>query len=53
MMQRRCKERHCQLLQSKKAPELFGMDCYSLFESKDALIKFLEAHDSGTRLLLL
>eukprot|EP00605_Chrysophyceae_sp_TOSAG23-4_P002009 GSChrysophyteH1.ASY1.ANO1.2224.1 assembled CDS len=40
-----CKERHSLLLQSKKSPELFGMDCYSLFESKNALIQFLEVHD--------
>ena len=26
-------------------PYLFGMDCYSLFESKKAVISFLESHD--------
>ena len=26
-------------------PQLFGMDCYSLFESKNAVVKFLEEHD--------
>ena len=25
--------------------ELFGMDCYSLFESKDAVLAFLQRHD--------
>jgi erythromycin esterase-like protein len=41
-----CKSRHSLLLQSQRSPELFGMDCYSLFESKNALIKFLETHDN-------
>ena len=40
-----CKSRHSLLLQSKRSPELFGMDCYSLFESKNALIAFLDIHD--------
>ena len=30
-----------------KTPELFGMDCYSLFESKKAVIRFLETHDAS------
>ena len=29
------------------APSLFGMDCYSLFESKAAVVAFLEAHDAA------
>ena len=29
-----------------RAPSLFGMDCYSLFESKAAVIAFLERHDA-------
>jgi hypothetical protein len=27
------------------SPNLFGMDCYSLFESKRLVLQFLEAHD--------
>ena len=28
-----------------QTPHLFGIDCYSLFESKKAVIQFLETHD--------
>jgi erythromycin esterase-like protein/ubiquitin-protein ligase len=28
-----------------QVPQLFGMDCYSLFESKRAVVAFLEKHD--------
>ena len=30
-----------------RTPELFGMDCYSLFESKAKVIRFLETHDAA------
>ena len=35
----------CKAQPSAGTPGLFGMDCYSLFESKRALLAFLEAHD--------
>ena len=35
----------CKDCDPAKRPELFGIDCYSLFESKRAVIAFLERHD--------
>ena len=35
----------CKLRSDEKTPELFGMDCYALFESKRLLLEFLEKHD--------
>jgi erythromycin esterase-like protein len=35
----------CRRQPPARVPELFGMDCYSLFESKRAVISFLEKHD--------
>ena len=32
-------------LEPEATPDLFGIDCYSLFESKRAVIRFLETHD--------
>ena len=35
----------CKLRPDDKTPELFGMDCYALFESKRLLLDFLQKHD--------
>ena len=35
----------CKELPPSQTPDIFGADCYSLFESKKAVIKFLEKHD--------
>jgi erythromycin esterase-like protein/ubiquitin-protein ligase len=35
----------CKELPLSQTPEIFGADCYSLFESKKAVIRFLEKHD--------
>ena len=35
----------CKLRREDQTPELFGMDCYALFESKRLLLNFLEKHD--------
>ena len=35
----------CKSLPLEKTPELFGMDCYALFESKKLLLEFLKKHD--------
>jgi erythromycin esterase-like protein/ubiquitin-protein ligase len=36
----------CRALPPSQTPEVFGMDCYSLFESKKLVISFLEKHDA-------
>ena len=35
----------CKLQPNDKTPEVFGMDCYALFESKALLLQFLKKHD--------
>ena len=35
----------CKLRDNHQTPGLFGMDCYSLFESKKLLLSFLNQHD--------
>ena len=35
----------CKARAENETPELFGMDCYALFESKKLLMKYLKKHD--------
>ena len=35
----------CKKCPAKSKPTMFGIDCYSLFESKRALLTFLQEHD--------